>query len=81
MVPRQAAPQITVLPLELQVGDHLDDNTTGGWMVLGRPFTTHAGRTVHVRVVRARDLGLTQIRSWGVREQVDVRRATSAESK
>ena len=81
MVPRQAATQITVLPLELQVGDHLDDDKNHVWIVMGRPFTTDAGRTVHVRVVRAHDLGLTEIRSWGVRERVDVRRTASAEEK
>ncbi len=81
MVPRQAASQITVLPLELQVGDHLDDDKSGVWMVMGRPFTTDAGKTVHVRVVRARDLGLTEIRSWGVRERVRVTRTASADSQ
>jgi hypothetical protein len=36
-----------VLPMELQVGDRLTDET-GEWEVIGPPYTTHAGKNARV---------------------------------
>jgi hypothetical protein len=32
-----------VLPMELQVGDRITDET-GDWEIIGRPYTTNAGK-------------------------------------
>jgi hypothetical protein len=40
-----------VLPMELQIGDRLADET-GEYDVIGRPYTTAAGKNAHVRVRR-----------------------------
>jgi len=49
--PQQAAtPAATrVLPMQLRIGDRLTD-ATGEWEVVGHPYTTNAGKNVHVRV-------------------------------
>src|SRR5262245_3706461 len=38
-----------VLPIELQIGDRLTDET-GEYEIIGRPFATNAGKDVHARV-------------------------------
>jgi hypothetical protein len=40
-----------VLPMELQIGDRLADET-GEWEVVGRPYTTAGGKNARVRVQR-----------------------------
>jgi hypothetical protein len=47
-----ASSEIRVLPMQLQVGDRLADET-GESEVVGRPYTTAGGKTAHVRVQRA----------------------------
>jgi hypothetical protein len=46
-----APPTKPILPMELLVGDRLVDET-GESEVIGRPYTTAAGKTAHVRVRR-----------------------------
>ena len=41
-----------VLPMQLQIGDRLPDEA-GEWEVIGRPYTSNAGKIVHARVRRA----------------------------
>jgi hypothetical protein len=38
-----------VLPMQLQIGDRLTDET-GEYEIIGRPYTTNAGKDVHARV-------------------------------
>jgi len=38
-----------VLPMELRIGDRLVDET-GEWEVVGRPYTSNAGKNARVRV-------------------------------
>ena len=64
---------IKVLPMELQVGARLKDET-GDWEVIGRPFTTANGKNAHVRVQRVGQPGTTDMRTWGAHEHVTVRR-------
>jgi hypothetical protein len=45
----QAAADTKILPMDLRVGDRLADET-GEWEVIGRPYTTAAGKNAHVRV-------------------------------
>jgi hypothetical protein len=42
-------PPLRVLPMQLQLGDRLSDERAE-WRVVGRPYTTAGGKTVHVRV-------------------------------
>ena len=74
--PREPQPAAVtrVLPMQLQVGDRLAD-ATGEWDVVGHPYTTNAGKNVHVRMRRVDQPDVTQIRSWSAHERITVRRA------
>jgi hypothetical protein len=67
-----------VLPMELQFGDRLTDET-GEWEAIGRPDTTAGGTTARVRVQRVGQPNVAPIRSWGAYERVSVKRATAEE--
>ena len=67
-----------VLPMELQVGDRFSDET-GEWEVIGRPFTTAAGKNAHARVRKVAQPDLTDLRTWGAHERSSVKRATAEE--
>jgi hypothetical protein len=73
-------PGIRVLPMQLQVGDRLTDET-GDWEVIGRPYTTAGGRDARVRVQRMGEPGGIEIRIWRAHERVRVKRATAEEGK
>jgi len=62
-----------VLPMQLHAGDRLADET-GEWEVIGRPYTTNAGKDAHVRVKKVGQPDVTEIRTWGAHERVSVRR-------
>jgi hypothetical protein len=65
--------------MQLQVGDRLTDET-GEWEVIGRPFTTAAGKNAHPRVRKVNQPDATDLRTWGAHEHISVKRA-SAEDK
>ena len=65
-----------VLPMQLQIGDRLTDET-GEWEVVGRPYTTAGGKNAHVRVQRVNQPGVTEMRMWGAFEKVSVKRVGS----
>src|SRR5881296_153964 len=56
-------PAFRVLPMKLQLGDRLSDERAE-WQVIGRPYTTAAGKTAHVRGKRVGS-EVTMIRVWG----------------
>src|SRR5437879_5605336 len=70
-----AAPTKTVrvLPMELQIGDRLTDET-GEWEIIGRPYTTAGGKTAGVRVQKVGPPDVTDLRTWGAHERIAVRR-------
>ena len=70
----------TVLPMELQVGDRLADET-GESEVIGPPYTTAGGRIVHARVQRINEPASWEIRSWDALKRINVKRATAEEGK
>jgi hypothetical protein len=74
---RQEAPgqptEQRVLPMQLQIGDRLVDET-GTWEVASRPYTTHAEKDTHIRIKKVGQPDLTEIRIWGEHERVAVRR-------
>ena len=72
--PSAPAAEQRVLPMQLKLGDRLVDET-GEWEVIGRSYTTNAGKTAHVRVCRVDQPDVTQIRSWAAHERIAVRRA------
>jgi hypothetical protein len=74
------SPPPRILPMRLQIGDRLVDET-GEYEVIGRPYTTAAGKNAHVRVRRVDDTEVTMIRTYGAHERVSVKRATAAEGK
>lgn len=63
-----------ILPMQLQIGDRISDET-GEWEVVSRPHTTAGGKTAHVRVRRADQPAVIEERSWGAHERVAVKRA------
>jgi hypothetical protein len=69
----QKEPELQVYPMELQLGQLLADERSD-WKVIGRPYSTAAGKTVHVRVESMKNPGVTEIRSWGAHERVSVKR-------
>ena len=60
--------------MQLQLGDLLSDERSQ-WRVIGRPYTTGGGKTVHVRTESVKQPGVTQIHTWGAYEKVSVKRA------
>ena len=62
-----------VLPMQLQIGDRLVDET-GTWEVASRPYTTNAGKDAHIRIKKVGQPDVTEIRIWGEHERVAVRR-------
>jgi hypothetical protein len=59
----QKASEVSVYPLDLQLGDLLADERSE-WKVIGRPYSTSAGKTVHVRLESVvRNPGVTEIRT------------------
>ncbi len=73
---KKRAPEPTtvrVLPMQLQIGDRLTDET-GEYEVIGRPYTTNDGKDVHVRVKRVDNAEVTMIRSWSAHERIAVKR-------
>ena len=69
-----ASTLIRLLPMQLQVGDRLTDET-GEWEVVGQPYTTAGGKTARVRVQRVGEPRNRHLRTWGAHERVTVRRA------
>jgi hypothetical protein len=69
-----------ILPMDLQLGDRIVDET-GEYEVVGRPYTTAAGKNAHVRVRRVDNAEVAMIRSYSAHERVSVKRVTSEEGK
>ena len=66
---------ITVLPMQLQPGDRITDES-GEWEVVGRPYTTAGGKNAQVRLQRVDKPGVTEMRMWGAYERIAVKRGT-----
>jgi len=46
--------------------------------VIGPPYSTAAGKVVHVRVESVKQPGVTEIRNWGAHERLAVKRVGGA---
>jgi hypothetical protein len=69
-----SAPTTTqILPMQLQVGDRISDET-GEWEVANRPHTTAGGKIAHARVRRVDQPAVVEERTWGAHERVEVKR-------
>lgn len=64
---------VRLLPMQLQIGDRLSDET-GEWEVVTRPHATAGGKVAHVRVRKVDQPALVEERTWGAHERVEVRR-------
>jgi hypothetical protein len=58
--------------MQLQIGDRLTDET-GDWAVIGRPFTTAAGKNAHVRVRRVNQPETADLKTYSAHERVQSR--------
>jgi len=72
----RAASGTKILPMELQVGDRLLDET-GDWEVIAPPYST-GGRT-HARAQKIDQPASWEIRNWDAVKRISVKRATAAE--
>ena len=61
--------------MDLKLGDLLVDERSE-WQVIGRPYSTSAGKTVHVRVESIKQPWVTDIRTWGAHERIRVKRVS-----
>src|SRR5262245_11233999 len=77
---KKAHVEVRALPMALQLGYRLADERSE-WQVIGRPYATGGGKTIHVRVESLKQPGVTEIRSWGAHERVSIHRATADEGK
>jgi hypothetical protein len=73
---QESSPPATrrVLPMQLQVGDRLTDET-GEYEIIGGSYTTQMGKNVHVRVKRVDNAEVTMIRTYAAHERISVKRA------
>jgi hypothetical protein len=74
--PKKREPQAagdTKVPMELQVGDRLA-NETGEWEVIAPPYSTAGGRIVHARVQRIGQPDSWQIWNWDAAKRISVKR-------
>jgi hypothetical protein len=62
-----------VLPMQLKQGDRLTDET-GEWEIIGRPYTTNAGKDAHARVGKVGQPDVVEVRTWGAHERVSMKR-------
>jgi len=61
--------------MDLELGDLLVDERSES-QVIGRPYSTAAGKTAHVRVESVEQPGVTDIRTWGAHERIRVKRVS-----
>ena len=66
---------LAILPMQLLVGDQFTDEE-GDWEVTGRPYTTGAGKLVHVSIRRPGEQATTREKTWGAHERLTIQRAT-----
>jgi hypothetical protein len=69
-----AAAANKILPMELQVGDRLAEET-GEWEVIAPPYSTAGGRVIHARVQRINEPASWEIRNWDAAKRIAVKRA------
>ncbi len=70
-----ASPTRRVLPMNLQIGDRITDET-GEWEVVGPPYSTAGGKIVHTRVQSVGQPASVEVRSWDAFKRISVRRIT-----
>jgi hypothetical protein len=63
--------------MQLRVGDRMVDETRE-WEVIGRPYTSAAGKNAHVCVRLVEPPPVTEIWTWGAHERVEVKRKVGA---
>jgi hypothetical protein len=68
---------LSVSPMDIRPGDVFTD-ASSDWQVIGQPFCTGAGSTVHARVRPVSQPGLTDLLTWDAHERISVRRNLSA---
>ena len=61
--------------MQLLVGDRFTDEE-GDWEVTGRPYTTGAGKLVHVSIQRPGEQATAREKTWGAHERLTIQRAT-----
>jgi hypothetical protein len=69
---RRVAP-LSIPPMQLRVGDRFTDDR-GEWEIVGRPYGTVGGKSVHARVRRVGEPAIAEERMWAAYERVAVRR-------
>jgi hypothetical protein len=68
-----------VLSIQLKIGDRLVDETDE-YEVIGRPYTTAAGKNAYVRiqcVELVEQPNVIEVKTWGAHERVSMKRASA----
>jgi hypothetical protein len=68
----QADETISVLPMELQVGDRFTDYA-GEWEIVTRPTVTHGGKTLRAKVRQPGQL-IEREMNWPAYVKIEIRR-------
>jgi hypothetical protein len=65
---------LSILPMQLQVGDRYSDET-GEWEVVSRPVSFRGGKSVRARVQVPRRPDTEREATWEAHQRITVRRA------
>lgn len=74
----RAAAGTKILPMELQIGDRLADETSD-WEIVALPYC--AGGRTHARAQKIDHPGSWEIRNWDGVKRISVKRASAEEGK
>lgn len=66
-------PTVSVLPLEVSVGDRLADEQ-GQWEVDTHPAALHGGKSLHARLRKIDEPAVVRYVTWPVHEKVMIRK-------
>ena len=72
-----AAEELSVLPMEVQIGDRLTDEE-GEWEVVTHPAALHGGKTLRASVQRPGQPATEREVTWPAHVRLDVRRRPGA---
>jgi hypothetical protein len=72
--PAKGTTTLSLLPLEIQVGDRFTDEE-GEWEVVSHPATLHGAKSLRARVTRPGQPGAERDVTWPAHVRVEIRRS------
>jgi hypothetical protein len=71
--PRSATATLSVLPMDIQIGDRFTD-AEGEWEVVSHPATLHGAKSLRARVRRTEPPAAERDVTWPAHVRVEIRR-------